>query len=176
MIMRRLNEAKSTLNFGELMAGTRMTNPTEFERGLSGPTNVRANSEVVEYMQYIRFYANVDGYAPQINFFDYKVDPVAKAAAAGPFSGLLTKQASLRDVDSRQVVRVACNCPEYKFFFGPANKISDAHIGWLPNSKLDPRDYGHSSAEVNLGAVPGVCQHLIALYRSLVKSHRVVED
>lgn len=167
--MNALLEAKSTLTFGELMAGTRMTNPAEFGRGLAQPTNVQAHSEIVEYMKYIRFYAKVDGYNAQISFFDYEFK-------TGPFSGLLSKGNADATVNGSQVVRVSCNCPEYKFFFGPANKMSDAHIGWLPNSKLDPREYGHPTTRVNPGKVPGACQHLIALYRSLVKSGSVNED
>lgn len=167
----QLREAKSSITFPELMAGTRITNAKQFNAGLSMRVTDRPAEEVSEHMKMIQFLGNVDGFKPRIVFFDYDSSRNTRSLVGSPFAGMGGRSP---DIDASQPVRVACSCPHYKILYSNANKAADVHWGHLPNSKLDPRDYGYKP-EPNPDEVPGACDHLIGLYRYLVASSRVAE-
>ena len=168
---RLLQEAKSTITFPELMAGTRITDSKQFNSGLSMRVTDAPAEESSEYMKMIQFIGNVDGYKPRIVFFDYDSTRNTRTVVGNPFAGLGGRSP---DIDAVQPVRVACSCEHYKILYSSPNKAADVHWGHLPNSKLDPRDYGYNK-NPNPDEVPGACEHLIGLYRYLVASSRVAE-
>ena len=170
-------EAKAAINANELMAGTSMVDRAEYNAGRTYNRIVDYREEVAAGMGYIEFFGNVEGEGPRVRFHNYKAPEFSQSALKGnPFTGLIKPEADIQL--SSMPVRVSCSCANYKLLFSRANKINDAHIGHLPNTTLDPRDYGfkkRSAEELNPDAIPGMCRHQIALVRSLIATNRASE-
>ena len=177
-------EAKSTLTLPDLAAGTKVVDKgivpeaekrmaREAERLKSGVGGVK--TEVADYMKYIRFAADIDGYNPVIMLFDYvKPEKATDVPVNTWMVGLgLSKVAANEEIDSREhVARVSCTCPEYAALFARANQSHDAHHGFKPK-KVDARELGYGSAEMNAAMIPGLCTHLYLFYGYLKQAHRL---
>lgn len=170
-------EAKAAINADELMAGTSMVNRAEYDAGRTYNRIVDYREEVAAGMGYIEFFGNVDGEGPRVRFHNYKEPEFSRDSLKGnPFGALIKPDADIQI--GSMPVRVSCSCANYKLLFSRANKSNDAHIGHLPNTTLDPRDYGfkkRSAEELNPDSIPGMCRHQIALVRSLVATNRASE-
>lgn len=166
-------EAKSTLLFPELVAGTREVDVEIVRDTNHNPLSV-SNVRTVEsvYMKMIRFIGDVEGETSVIAFFDYikKEKPINGLSA---LTAIATGSSENYLVDSSsQPVRVSCTCGEYKALFAMANYKNDAQQDIKP-TEVDPRDVGYRKPIVNTHDIPGVCKHLISLYTYLQRIYKV---
>lgn len=163
-----LKEAKSTFTLPDLLQGTKDVLPDLYKSALSSPPKVTGFSvEESVLMKMIKYSGQCDGYNPIITFYDYikKEKPPAAASALSFMLGVNKMEPDVNQDDN--VVRVSCTCNTYMAYFGQANYAASCHHGVKPK-KVDGRDLGLNSQSPNKLEIPGMCDHLIGLYKYLL--------
>lgn len=172
-----LTEARSTIFIGELLSGTKETQPRVYATFLGGPLVVTGLSkDEITYMKQVKYTGICDGQKPLILFFDYVAPEVPGSMFAQLIPGgadRIIHGVGVKEVDAKEsVVRVNCGCNEYKAWYGEANSEADVQYG-IRLKRIDARDYGYKKAEVNTLKIPGLCRHLISLYSHLKKINKI---